>query len=94
MDDAKQAARLCGLNLLLQLKQACGGTLDYVKRCVKLTVYMQCDSNFQDHAQVANGVSDLMVEVFGDIGHHSRTAVGAISLPSDTAVEVDAIFEV
>lgn len=94
LDDAKQAARLCGLNLLLQLKHACDGNLDKVKRCVKLGVYIQCGSDFQDHAQVANGVSDLMVDVFGNIGHHTRTAVGAVSLPSDTAVEVDATFEV
>ena len=94
IQQGQEAARLCGLNLLLQIKQACNGNLDLVVSCIKLTVFVKSSDHFVDQAKVANGVSDLMVEVFGDAGRHVRAAVGVNALPSGSSVEVDAIFEV
>jgi enamine deaminase RidA (YjgF/YER057c/UK114 family) len=93
-DDGYQAARLCGLNLLAQVKAACGGDLDRVKRVVKLGGFVRCSPEFVDQPKVVNGASDLMVEVFGDNGRHARFAVGMSSLPLGAAVEVDAVFEI
>lgn len=95
LDAAKgaEAARLCGLNLIAQARQAAGGSLDGIKRVLKLGGFVNCTADFIQHPQVINGASDLMVEVFGDAGKHARFAVGAVSLPRGVAVEVDAIFE-
>ncbi len=94
VDDAKKAARLCAINLLAQLKLACEGDLERVIRCIKLGVFVNGDADFIDHPIVANGASDLMVEVFGDAGRHARAAVGSGSLPRGVSVEIDAIFEI
>jgi enamine deaminase RidA (YjgF/YER057c/UK114 family) len=94
VDDAYQAARLCGLNLIAQVKAALEGDLDRVKRVVKLTGFVAAGAQFTDQPKVMNGASDLMVEVFGDTGRHSRAAVGAPSLPRGASVEVEAVFEV
>ena len=93
VEDGKSAARLCGINLLAQLKAATGGDLDKVKRCVKLGVFVNAAPGFAQHPEVANGASDLMLDVFGDAGRHARAAVGAGSLPRNVAVEVEAVFE-
>lgn len=93
LEDGKAAARLCGINLLAQLRAAAGGDLDQVKRCVRLGVFVNAVPGYTQHPEVANGASDLIVEVFGDAGRHSRAAVGAGSLPRNVAVEVDAVFE-
>ncbi|MFL5237365.1 MAG: RidA family protein [Rhizomicrobium sp.] len=92
LEDGKAAARLCAINVLAQLRAA-AGDLDRVKRCVKLGVFVNAVPGYSQHPEVANGASDLIVEVFGDTGRHSRAAVGAGSLPRNVAVEVDAIFE-
>ena len=92
--DGQQAARLCGLNIIAQLRAACDGDLDRVRRCVKLGGFVNCLPDFHDHPQVINGASDLMVEIFGDAGRHARFAVGAPTLPFDVSVEVDGIFEI
>lgn len=94
VETGKQAARLCGLNIISQARNALGGSLDRIKRCVKVGGFVNCTPDFIDHPQVINGASDLMVEVFGDAGKHARFAVGAVSLPRGVAVEVDAIFEI
>ncbi len=94
VEQGQQAARICGLNILAQLKAALGGDLDRVKRCVKLNVFVSCTADFTDQPAVANGVSDLMVEVFGDAGKHARAAIGVNVLPRNVAVEADAVFEV
>ncbi len=94
LEEAQKAARLCGLNILLQIKNACIGDWNKVKNCVKIGVFVNSTDDFADHAKVANGVSDLMVAVFGEKGKHVRTSVSSNSLPSHAAVEVDAIFEV
>lgn len=93
VEQGYQAARICGLNLIAQFREACGGDLDRVRRVVKLGGFVNATPDFKDHPKVINGASDLMVEVFGDAGRHARFAVGAPSLPSGTAVEVDGIFE-
>lgn len=87
------AATLCALNLLAQLK-ACIGDLDRVVRVVKLTGFVNSDGTFQQHPQVVNGASGLMLGAFGDAGQHARAAVGCSSLPGGTICEVEAIFEV
>ena len=93
-DEGYQAARLCGLNLIAQVKEACHGELEHVKRVVKLGGFVNCGPDFTDHPKVINGASDLMVEVFGDKGKHARAAVGSSSLPLGVAVEVEGIFEI
>ncbi len=94
VEDGYEAAKLCGLNLIAQVKAACDGDLDRVKRVVKLTGFVAGGADFGDQPKVMNGASDLMVQVFGDAGRHSRAAVGAPSLPRGAAVEVEAVFEV
>lgn len=94
VDEGYQAARLCGLNIIAQVKAACGGDLDRVVRCVKLGGFVNSTPEFTDQPKVVNGASDLMVEVFGDKGRHARFAVGAPTLPLGVAVEVDAVFEI
>jgi enamine deaminase RidA (YjgF/YER057c/UK114 family) len=94
VEDAKKAARLCAINLVSQLKVACGGNLDLVKKCVKLGIFVNSTPDFIDHPTVGNGASDLMVEIFGEKGKHARFAMGAGSLPRGVAVEIDAIFEI
>jgi enamine deaminase RidA (YjgF/YER057c/UK114 family) len=93
-EDAAKIARICGLNLIAQVKKACGGDLEKITRVVKLGGFVNCTEQFCDHPEVINGASDLMVEVFGDKGTHSRFAVGVNSLPRGVAVEVDGIFEI
>ena len=94
LEEAQKAARLCGLNVLLQIKNALDGDLEKVSQCVRLGVFVNSTAEFYDQAKVANGVSDLMVEIFGEKGRHVRTTVSSNALPSQTAIEVDAIFEV
>ena len=93
IEDGQAAARLCATNLLSQLKVACGGDLDRVERCVRLSGFVNCAPDFLEHPKVINGASDFMIEVFGERGQHARTAVGVSSLPVDSAVEVEAIFQ-
>ncbi len=88
-----RAAQGCGVNLLAQVKAALGD-LDKVVRVVRLGGFINSTPDFLDGPKVLNGASDLMVAAFGDKGRHARTTVGVASLPSDAAVEVDAIFEV
>lgn len=94
VEEGAKAARACGVNLIAQMKAACGGDLDRVARVVKLTGFVNGTPDFTDHPRVINGCSDLMVEVFGDRGRHSRAAVGVSGLPLGAAVEVEAIFEI
>jgi len=88
------AARLCGINLIAQMKAALEGDLTRVRRVIKLAGFVQAGPDFFDIPKVVNGCSDLMVEVFGDAGRHARSAVGVYRLPLNFAVEVDAVVEV
>jgi len=94
VEDAQKAARLCALNVIAQIKEACDGDLDRVKRIVKLVGFVNAVPDFADHPKVVNGASDVMVEVFGDKGKHARSAVGSGSLPVNVAVEVEAVAEI
>jgi enamine deaminase RidA (YjgF/YER057c/UK114 family) len=93
LDAGRAAARLCAINLIAQVKAAIGD-LDKLVRVVKLTGFVNSTLDFTDHPKVVNGASDLMVEVFGDRGRHSRSAMGVAGLPFGVAVEVEGIFEV
>nr|WP_314527428.1 RidA family protein [uncultured Brevundimonas sp.] len=93
-EQAVDAARLCGLNLIAQIKAACDGDLDRVVRIVKLGGFVQAGPDFEAIPAVINGCSDLMVQVFGDAGKHARSAVGVYKLPLGFAVEIDAIVEI
>ncbi len=94
LEEAQQAATLCAINIISQLKDACGGDLDKVRRIVKLGGFVNSTPEFTDQPKVINGASDLMVEVFGDAGKHARAAVSAGSLSLGVAVEIDAVAEV
>ena len=94
IEEGIEAAHACAINLIAQLRAACTGDLDRVKRVVKLGGFVNCTHDFIDHPVVINGASDLMVEVFGDQGRHARAAVGAPALPLNAAVEVDGVFEI
>lgn len=93
-EEGREAARISGINILSQLKAALGGDLDKARRCLRLGVFVNSADGFTGQPQVANGASDLMVEVFGEAGKHARAAVGVNTLPLGVAVEVDAVFEV
>jgi enamine deaminase RidA (YjgF/YER057c/UK114 family) len=93
LDAGIAAARRCGIMLLAQLKAALG-SLDRVERIVKLGVFVNSTADFTDQPKVANGASELMVEVFGEAGKHARSAVGVASLPLGVTVEVDAVVAV
>ncbi|HEY8248070.1 MAG TPA: RidA family protein [Hyphomicrobium sp.] len=89
--EGRAAARLCALNILAQTKAAVG-SLDRIEQILRLTGYVNAAPEFTEHPQVLNGASDLMVEVLGDKGRHTRVAVGVSSLPLGCAVEVDAVI--
>ena len=88
------AAQLCAINILSVLREACGGNLDRVVRCLKVNVFVNATPDYDKQPEVANGASDLFVAVFGETGRHARAAVGMGSLPRGVAVEVDAVFEI
>jgi enamine deaminase RidA (YjgF/YER057c/UK114 family) len=94
VEDGQAAARLCAINVIAQVKAACGGDLDKVVRCVKVVAFVNAVPGFAQHPEVANGASNLFGDVFGDKGKHARSAVGAGSLPRNVACEVEAIFEI
>jgi enamine deaminase RidA (YjgF/YER057c/UK114 family) len=94
VEQGQQAARLCFVNLLAQVKAACMGDLDRVKQVVRLGGFIAATPEFTEHARVMNGASDLAVEVFGEAGRHARTTIGVPSLPGDAAVEVEGMFEI
>ena len=93
VEEGYQSARLVGLGLISTLKDALGD-LDRIKRVVKVVGFVNSTPDFLDHPKVVNGVSDLLVEVFGDKGRHARSAVGMVQLPGGIPVEVEVIVEV
>jgi enamine deaminase RidA (YjgF/YER057c/UK114 family) len=92
IDQAREAARLCAINVLAQVNAAAGG-LERV-RCLRVGGFVNCTPDFHQQPQVLNGASDLFVAVLGERGRHARTAVGTNALPFDVPVEVDAVFEI
>lgn len=96
VEQGQEAAKLSALNLIAQMKAACGGDLSRVARIVKLGGFVQAlpTATQADIPKVINGCSDIMVAVFGEAGRHARFAVSAPSLPLDVAVEIDAVIEI
>jgi enamine deaminase RidA (YjgF/YER057c/UK114 family) len=94
LESGQEAARLCAINLLAQLKAAVGGDLGAVVGCVRLGGFINAVPTFAQLAPVMNGASDLMVAVLGDKGRHARSTIGVAELPLDAAVEVEGMFEV
>ena len=93
IDEAKEGARMIILNRLAVIREELG-SLDKVKQVVALNGFVNSESDFYGHPQVINGASELLVEIFGDKGKHSRTALGAAALPLNVAVEINLIIEV
>ena len=94
LDEGYEAAKRCGLSIVAHVKNACGGDLDRIKTCVKLTGYVNSTDDFKDQPKVINGASDIIAKIFDEKGEHTRAAVSVNSLPLGVAVEVDAIFEI
>lgn len=94
LEDAQTAARQCVLNALAVVADQLDGDLDRVQRIVRLGVFVQCDPGFTDQPKVANGASELLLDLFGERGRHARAAVGSIALPLGATVEVEMMVEV
>ena len=94
LEHGVEAARVCAINVLSQLKAACNGDLSQVVRCVRLGGFVAATPDFEQHPAVINGASDLIAEALGDAGAHARAAVGVASLPFGVPVEVEAVFEI
>ena len=92
IEDGKRAARLCTLNALSQLEIALG-SLDKINKFIKISGFVNCEASFTDQSKVIDGASDLILQIFGEKGRHSRVALGMNSLPLNGAVEIDYILE-
>ena len=93
IEEGIEAAKLCVINIIAALKTGLEGDWDKLDSFVKLTGFVNCQDNFTDQPKIINGASDMLVEIFGDQGRHSRVAVGSNALPLDIAVEIDAIIQ-
>ena len=94
VQDAAKAAELCAINILSQLSAILCNDLDSIDSCVKLGIFVNAVADFEDHSTVANGASDLIVNILGNAGIHARAAIGVGSLPKNVCVEVEGIFTV
>ncbi|MEI8395319.1 MAG: RidA family protein [Rhodospirillaceae bacterium] len=94
IEEGQAAARQCGVNLIAQVADALNGDLERLVRVVKLGGFVNTIPEFRDHPKILNGASELMIQVFGNIGRHARFAVGVNSLPFGVCVEIDGIFQV
>ena len=94
MEEGYEAARLCALNVIAQVKVACGGDLDRVVRVVRVGGFINGMADFVDAPKCVNGASDLFVQVFGERGKHARTALIVNSLPANATAEVEAVVEI
>lgn len=92
--EGAQAAQVCAINLLAQVKAACDGDLDRLKKVIKLTGFVNSTPDYTEQPQVINGASDLMANALGEIGKHARAAVSAVALPLGVAVEIEGIFQI
>ena len=93
LEQGYAAAERCGLSLIAHAKKACGGDLEKIKSCIKLTGYVNSIDTFVDQPKVINGASDIIAKILEKKGDHTRAAVSVNSLPLGVAVEVDGIFE-
>ena len=92
--EGAEAAKLCAVSLLAQVKAACGGDLDRLVKVIKLTGFVNSTDSYTEQPQVINGASDFMVEALGETGRHARAAVSAAALPLGVAVEIEGIFQI
>jgi enamine deaminase RidA (YjgF/YER057c/UK114 family) len=92
--EGQEAARLCTLNVLAQARDALEGDLSRISRVVNIKGYVNALPEFTAIPDVVNGASELLIDIFGDAGYHTRTAMGAAVMPFDVALEVEAIFEI
>ena len=93
VEDGIEAAKLCVLNIIAGVKTGIEGNWDKLDSFVKLTGYVNCQNDFTEQPKIINGASDMLVDIFGDQGRHSRVAVGSNALPLGIAVEIDAIVQ-
>lgn len=93
LEEAKQSAKLCAINILAQLKRELG-TLDRISKIIKISGFVNSDSDFFQQPNVINAASDLFFEIFGEKGQHARIAIGVSSLPLNSMTEIDAIIEI
>ena len=93
VEDGIEAAKLCVLNIIAGVKTGIEGDWDKLDSFVKLTGYVNCQNDFTEQPKIINGASDMLVDIFGDQGRHSRVAVGSNALPLGIAVEIDAIVQ-
>ena len=93
LEEARKSAKLCAINILAQLKMEIGN-LDKISKIVKVSGFVNSESNFTQHPKVINAASDLFFEIFGERGQHARIAVGVSSLPLNSMTEIDAVVEI
>ncbi len=93
LEEARKSAKLCAINILAQLKSEIGD-LDKISKIVKVSGFVNSESNFTQHPKVINAASDLFFEIFGEKGQHTRIAVGVSSLPLNSMTEIDAVVEI
>lgn len=93
LDNARLAARSAAVMALAQAHRAMGGSLNDIRRVVRVDGFVACGADFRDHFKVIDGASELFVQIFGANGRHTRTAVGASSLPQNACVEISVVFE-
>jgi len=92
--EARQASRVAVLNVIAQAQAACDGQLSRIKRCVRLGGYLNVEPSYTDHSTVMDHASDVLIQIFGkDVGQHARFVVGANSLPKNSPIEIEGIFE-
>jgi|TARA_B110000971_G_C19983572_1_gene488483 enamine deaminase RidA (YjgF/YER057c/UK114 family) len=94
LEQGREAAKICAINILSQIKAACNGDLSKIKSCIKITGFVNSNDKFIDQPKVINGASELIAKVFEENGKHARAAVSVNSLPLGAAVEIEAIFEI
>ena len=94
VEDAAAAAQICAINILAQVKVACGGDLERIERCIRLGGFVASTPDFTNHPIVVNGASEFMGKVLGDRGAHARAAVGVAALPLNASVEIEATFAI
>ena len=94
IENGQEAAKLCVINIVAQVKKALHGDLNKVKNCVKITGFVNSTDDFKDQPKIINAASEMLTSIFGECGKHTRAAVSSNSLPLGIAVEIDAIFEV
>ena len=94
LEEGQEAAKICAINILSQIKAACGGNLNKIKGCIKITGFVNSNDSFIDQPKVINAASELLVKIFEEDGKHSRAAVSVNSLPLGAAVEIEAIFDI